>query len=398
MALSRIAREVRTSATLAITAKAKQLAAKGIDVINFGAGEPDFDTPENIKNAAITAIKNGYTKYTPTAGTPVLKEAICEKLYKDNELTYNPSQIIVSAGAKQSIFNIILVLCDRGEEAIIPSPYWVSYPEMIVMAGATPVFLETTDKEHFKITKESLARVITPKSKVLFMNSPSNPTGMVYSEKELREIVDFAVEQGLYIISDEIYEKILFDGMHHVSPATFSEECYRRVITVNGFSKVYSMTGWRLGYAAGPEEIIKAAINIQDHTTSGASSITQMAGLEALKGDQSSINVMVREFDKRRKYIISRLNTMEGVSCLLPQGAFYAFPKVSGIYRREICGQSVTSSFNLVNLLLEKAHVAFVPGAPFGADDYIRISYATSMENIERGMDRFEKFLSSRER
>ncbi|MDN3514493.1 MAG: pyridoxal phosphate-dependent aminotransferase [Candidatus Brocadia sp.] len=394
MTLSRIAREVKTSATLAITAKAKQLAAKGVDIIGFGAGEPDFDTPENVKNAAIKAIKDGYTKYTPTAGAPVLKEAICEKLFKENHLKYNSSQIIVSAGAKQAILNIVLVLCDTGDEAIIPTPYWVSYSEMVVMAGATPVFLKTSDKEHFKISKESLARVITPRSKLLFINSPGNPTGMVYTEKELREIVCFAVEKGLYVISDEIYEKILYDGARHFSPASFHEECYKKVITVNGFSKVYSMTGWRLGYAAGPEEIIKAATNIQDHTTSGANSITQVAGVEALKGNQDSVGMMVCEFDRRRRYTVERLNTIKGVSCLLPQGAFYAFPNVSDLYKKRIGGQSVTNSFDLVNLLLEKAHVAFVPGAPFGSDEHIRISYATSMANIEKGLDRFEKFLS----
>ena len=393
MALSRIAREVKTSATLAITAKAKQLTAQGIDVVGFGAGEPDFDIPENVKNAAIKAINDGYNKYTPTSGAPELKEAICEKFSKDNRLKYNPSQIIVSAGAKQSILNIVLVLCDTGDEAIIPTPYWVSYPEMVVMAGATPVFLKTTDKEQFKITKESLAKVITPRSKVLFMNSPGNPTGMVYTEKELKEIVGFAVEKGLHVISDEIYEKILYDGAQHFSPAAFSDECYKKVITVNGFSKVYAMTGWRLGYAAGQEEIIKAATNIQDHTTSGANSIAQKAGVEALKGNQDSVTMMVREFDKRRKYIVERLNKIKGISCLLPQGAFYAFPKVSDLYTKKISGQSVTNSFDLVNLLLEKAHVAFVPGAPFGSDEYIRISYATSMKNIEKGIDRFEKFL-----
>ncbi|MBV6519563.1 MAG: aspartate aminotransferase [Candidatus Brocadia sp.] len=395
MTLSRIAREVKTSATLAITAKAKQLAAKGVDVIGFGAGEPDFDVPENVKNAAIKAIKDGYNKYTPTAGAPDLKEAICEKLLKDNQLKYTPSQILVSAGAKQAILNIVLVLCDSGDEAIIPSPYWVSYSEMVIMTGAKPVFLNTTDREHFKITKETLAKVITPRTKMLFMNSPNNPTGMVYTEKELREIVCFAVEKGIYVISDEIYEKILYDGVKHISPATLGDECYKKVITVNGFSKVYSMTGWRLGYAAGPEEIIKAATNIQDHTTSGANSITQKAGVEALKGNQDPVIFMIKEFDKRRRYIVERLNKIKGVSCLLPQGAFYVFPRVSDLYKRKIAGQSVANSFDLVNLLLEKAFVAFVPGAPFGADDYIRISYATSMANIEKGIDRFEKFLGS---
>ncbi|MFO0792818.1 MAG: pyridoxal phosphate-dependent aminotransferase [Candidatus Brocadiaceae bacterium] len=395
MALSRIAREVKTSATLAITAKAKQLAAKGVDIIGFGAGEPDFDVPENVKNAAIKAIRDGHNKYTPTSGAPDLKEAISEKLLKDNNLKYSPSQILVSAGAKQSILNVVLVVCDIGDEAIIPVPYWVSYPEMVIMAGAKPVFLNTSDKENFKITRDSLAKAITPKTKLLFMNSPGNPTGMVYSEKELRDIICFAVEKGLYVISDEIYEKVVYDDTKHVSPAIFSEECYKKVITVNGFSKVYSMTGWRLGYVAGPEEIIKAATNIQDHTTSGANSIAQKAGVEALKGSQDSVVYMVKEFDKRRKYVIDRLNKIQGISCLLPQGAFYAFPKVSDLYKKKIAGQSVTNSFDLVNLLLEKAFVAFVPGAPFGADDYIRISYATSMVNIEKGMDRFEKFLMS---
>ena len=336
MALSRIAREVKTSATLAITAKAKQLTAQGIDVVGFGAGEPDFDIPENVKNAAIKAINDGYNKYTPTSGAPELKEAICEKFSKDNRLKYNPSQIIVSAGAKQSILNIVLVLCDTGDEAIIPTPYWVSYPEMVVMAGATPVFLKTTDKEQFKITKESLAKVITPRSKVLFMNSPGNPTGMVYTEKELKEIVGFAVEKGLHVISDEIYEKILYDGAQHFSPAAFSDECYKKVITVNGFSKVYAMTGWRLGYAAGPEEIIKAATNIQDHTTSEPIPLPKRPGVEALKGSQDSVTMMVREFDRRRKYIVERLNKIKGVSCLLPQGAFYAFPKVSDLYTKRL--------------------------------------------------------------
>jgi aspartate aminotransferase len=264
---------------------------------------------------------------------------------------------------------------------------------MVTMAGATPVFLKTTDKENFKLTKESLAKVITPKSKVLFMNSPSNPTGMVYTEKELKEIIGFAVGKGLYVISDEIYEKIVYDEAQHFSPAYISEECYKKVITINGFSKVYSMTGWRLGYAAGTEEIIKAATNIQDHTTSGANSITQMAGIEALKGNQDAVSMMVREFNKRRKYMVTRLNNIKGVSCVLPKGAFYAFPKVSDLWGKKLGGQTVTNSFDLANILLDKAHIAVIPGEPFGADDYIRLSYATSMENIEKGIDRLEKFL-----
>ncbi|KAB2833045.1 MAG: pyridoxal phosphate-dependent aminotransferase [Candidatus Brocadia sp.] len=375
--------------------KSNELKAQGIDVINLSVGETDFFTPDHVKEAAKKAVDENYSFYSPVPGYPALRNAICAKLKSENGLEYKPEQIVCSNGAKQSVCNVILAIIGKGDEVIIPAPYWVSYPEMVIMAGAKPVFLNTTDKEHFKITKESLAKAITPRTKLLFMNSPGNPTGMVYTEKELREIVSFAVGKGLYVISDEIYEKILYDGVKHVCPATFNDECYKKVITINGFSKVYSMTGWRLGYAAGAEEVIKAATNIQDHTTSGANSITQKAGVEALKGSQDSVSFMVKEFDKRRRYIIERLNKIKGVSCLLPQGAFYAFPRVSDLYQGKIAGQTVANSFDLVNLLLEKAFVAFVPGAPFGADDYIRISYATSMGNIEKGLDRFEKFLSS---
>ncbi len=395
MALSRIAEEIKPSGTIKISTKVKHLAQEGISVIGFGMGEPDFDTPKNITDAAIKAIKDGFTRYTPTSGIPDLKEAICEKLLRDNGLKYSPTQIVVSHGAKQAIHNLLLVLCDSGDEVIVPSPYWVSYPEQVKMAGATPVFIHGTDETRFKVTPESLKEAITPKTKVLLLNSPSNPTGVVYTEEELRALTGVAVEKGIYVISDEIYEKIIYDGIKHASPASFGDEFMNKVITVNGFSKAYAMTGWRLGYAAGPENVIKAAVRLQDHTTSCANSIAQKAAVEALRGDQTTVGLMVAEFDKRRRYIVERLGKLEGISCIMPEGAFYVFPNVSGLYRLGIAGTSVGDSTKLVDLLIEKARVAFVPGVCFGSDDHIRISFATNMDQIEEGMDRLEELLSS---
>ncbi|HHT9124344.1 MAG TPA: pyridoxal phosphate-dependent aminotransferase [Candidatus Brocadiia bacterium] len=395
MSYSRIAQEIAPSATVKVGTKVKELSMRGIKVIGFGMGEPDFDTPEHIKEAAIKAIRDGFTKYTPTSGMPELKEAICEKLWRDNKLKYSPSQVIVSCGAKQAILNIILVLCDKGDEVLIPSPYWVSYPEQVKMAGATPIFLKTWDENNFNISVELLENAITPKTKLLIMNSPSNPTGTVYSESELRKIVGYAVEKGLYVLSDEIYENIIYDGVKHASPASFGDEFMKKVITVNGFSKSYAMTGWRLGYAAGPKEVIEAATKIQDHVSSNANSIAQKAGLAALKGDQGSVAKMVEEFDKRRRYIVGRLNAIPDICCLTPRGAFYAFPNVSALYNRSIAGTIPKNPSHLVDLLLEKARIAFVPGEPFGSDNHIRISYATSMDAIEEGMDKLEKILSA---
>ena len=395
MTLSRIAENIAPSGTIKISTKVNNMALEGISVIGFGMGEPDFDTPRNIADAAIKAIKEGFTKYTPTSGIPDLREAICEKLWRDNGLRYSPTQVVVSMGAKQAIHNLILVLCESGDEVIIPSPYWVSYPEQVKMAGATPVFIHTGDDTGFKITPASLKKAITSRTKMLILNSPSNPTGVVYTEKELRELAGIAVEKGLYIISDEIYEKIIYDGMKHVSPASFGDEFMKKVITVNGFSKSYAMTGWRLGYAAGPENIIKAVIKLQDHTTSCATSIAQKAAVEALRGDQTPVRLMVEEFDKRRKYMVNRLKRLDGISCTMPEGAFYVFPNVSGLYRRNIAGTVVSNSTELVDLLIEKARVAFVPGICFGSDDHIRISFATNMAQIEEGMNRLEGLLTS---
>ncbi|HHT9118305.1 MAG TPA: pyridoxal phosphate-dependent aminotransferase [Candidatus Hypogeohydataceae bacterium YC38] len=395
MVLSRIANELKPSGTIGVSTKINQMAAAGISVIGFGMGEPDFDTPDNIKKAAIRAIEEGFTKYTPTAGIPELKEAICEKLWQDNGLRYNPSQVVVSAGAKQSIHNLTLILCDKGDEVIIPAPYWVSYPEQVKMAGARPAFIHTTEETDFKVTPEALKKAITSRTRLLIINSPSNPAGVVYTESELRELVEVAIARGLYVISDEIYEKITYYGLHHCSPASLDEGFMEKIITVNGFSKSYAMTGWRLGYAAGPEEIIRAAVKVQDHTTSCPSSIAQKAGIEALKGDQGFINSWLEEYDRRRLYIVERLNRIEGISCLLPKGAFYVFPNISRLYQGKLAGNNISNSTELVELLIEKAGVAFVPGVCFGSEDHVRISFATEMSQIEEGMDRLERFLSS---
>ena len=393
--LSRIACTIKPSATIAAATRAKQMVAEGIDVISFGLGEPDFDTPKNIKIAAVKAIESGFTKYTPTAGIPDLKEAICEKLKRDNGLEYKPSEVIVSCGGKHSLYNMMMALCDPGDEVIIPAPYWVTYPDQAVMTGATPIILPTTDAQGFKITRDQLAANITPRSKVLIMNSPSNPTGMAYTEEEMRAVVGLAVEKGLLVISDEMYEKTIYDGLKHVSPAAFGPEFKERVITVNGMSKSYAMTGWRLGYAAGPEEVVKAATCIQDQVTSGPNSITQKAAVEGLRGDQSAVAQMVAEFDKRRKYIVGRLNAMRDITCVMPQGAFYAFPNVSKWYGRKAGSKTLGNSFEFCDYLLEKARIAAVPGQPFGAPPNIRFSYATSMEKITEGMNRMEEALKN---
>ncbi len=394
MTVSQLANSIKPSATLAVTSRVKQLKLNGVNVIGFGAGEPDFDTPDYIKLAAIESLKSGFTKYTPTSGIIELKEAICEKFRKENNLNYEPQNIIASCGAKQAIYNCILTLCNEGDEVLIPSPYWVSYPEQVILARGTPVIIETNDETNFKVTKSEIERKITDKTKLFIMNSPSNPTGTAYTKEELYEITSFAIDAGLYVISDEIYEKIIYDGTKHVSPASFGKEFMDKVITINGFSKAFSMTGWRIGYAAGPLDIIKAATMIQDHTTSGPNSFTQKAAVTALNEQNNATADMVVEFDKRRKYIVERLNNMDGISCMLPEGAFYIFPNVSGLFKRSIAGQTVSTSLELVNLILDKAKVAFVPGEAFGSKSHVRISYATSMENIKEGMNRLEKLLS----
>lgn len=397
MILSRKAEQISPSLTLVIDAKAKKMKAEGIDVIGFGAGEPDFNTPENIQEAAIKAIKDGYTKYTPTSGIVELKEAICKKFSSDNGLTYKPSQVIVSTGAKQCLANAFQAILNPGDEVIIPTPYWVSYPELVKLADGVPVFVVTTEENQFKYSIDLLRKSITSKSKAILLNSPGNPTGTVYTKDELVAIAQFAKENDLIIISDEIYEKLIYSKeTHHISIAALSEDAYFRTITINGVSKSYAMTGWRIGYAAsGNESIVKLMTNIQSHYTSNPNSIAQYASNEALNGDQEVIKHMINEFKNRRDYMVEKINSMKYVSCIKPEGAFYVMINISKVLDKKVDGKLIDNSLNFSNLLLEKEKVAVVPGSAFGVDNYIRLSYATSLKNIELGLSRIEHFLNN---
>lgn len=386
--ISRRAGNVSPSPTLAITAKAKAMQAEGIDVVNFGAGEPDFDTPQFVKDAAVKSLQAGFTKYTPTSGTPDLKKAICEKLARENGLEYKPGEVIVSLGAKHSIFNAVLATVDPGDEVIIPAPYWVSYPEIVGMAEAKCVYIETDESTGFTVPIEKLRAAVTPKTKMLILNSPSNPTGGVYDQEQIQQIADLAVEKGFYVLSDEIYEKIIYDGREHVSIGSLGADIKKLTITINGFSKAFSMTGWRLGYAAADKEIVDAMEAIQSHSASNLVSFTQPAAVAALNGPPEVVEAMVVEFDERRKYIVDRLNGIPGVSCTMPGGAFYVFPNVSKLFGKSFKGKKITTSDQFADFLLAEAKVAAVAGSGFGADNYIRLSYATSMANIKKGLDR----------
>lgn len=383
MELSDRIKKIHPSATLGITAKANKMKADGIDIVSFGAGEPDFPTPPDVCKAGIEAIEKGFTKYTPSAGIIPLKEAIRDKFKKDNDLDYEVSDIVVSCGAKHSLYNIFQAICNEGDEVIIPSPYWVSYPEMVLLAGANPVILNSEVKNGLKITAKQLKAALTKKTKAVIINSPSNPTGVVYTEAELRELGKVILGSSAYIISDEIYEKLIYDGLRHVSIASFSGELFKRTFVVNGVSKSYSMTGWRIGYAAGPKEAMAAISNLQDHSTSNPVSIAQKAALEALKGGQKNVQDMRAEFAKRRDYICRRFDKIRNVSYVRPQGAFYIFCDIS---------KTGFKSMEYAKRLLEEANVAVIPGEPFGWDGYVRLSFATSMENINKGLDRIEKW------
>jgi aspartate aminotransferase len=394
MGISKRAQAIKPSPTLATAAKAKAMKAQGIDVVDFGVGEPDFDTPENVKQAGIKAIQSGFTKYTPAGGTDELKEAVIEKFRKDNGLSYEKSQVLISCGAKHSLYNIAEALFDPGDEVIIPSPYWVSYPDQVILNDATPVIVETTEQEGFRISAAKLEKAVTRKTKAIVLNSPSNPTGLAYDKKTLEEVAAVAVKHKIYVISDEIYEKLVYDGFKHFSIASLGPEIRDLTLVVNGVSKSHSMTGWRIGYAAGPKDVITAMANIQSQSTSNPASISQKAALEALRGPQDFIHTMNVEFDKRRKFMVERLNKIPGVSCLMPVGAFYAFPNIAKLFGRSVNGRPINNSADLAGYLLEEAKVALVSGDAFGADAYIRLSYATSMESIQKGLDRIEKAVS----
>jgi aspartate aminotransferase len=384
--LSHRAATLSPSLTLAIDAKAKQMKAEGQDVVGFGAGEPDFDTPQHIKDACSKALADGFTKYTPASGIPELRQAIADKFKRDNGLGYKPSQIIVSCGGKHSCFNVIFATCEEGDEVIIPSPYWLSYPEMVKLASAKPVILPTTDRTEFKVTPEQLRAAITPRTRLFILNSPSNPTGSLYSGAEIKALGDICVEKGVLIMSDEIYEKLVYDGAEHVSVAGFSPQHYEHTIIVHGFAKAYSMTGWRLGYLAAPEPIARAIDAIQSHSTSNPTSFAQKGAVAALNGPQDHLAVWLAEYSRRRSFAWQRLNAIPGITCVNAKGAFYLFPNISktGLKSADFCAR-----------LLEQQKVAAVPGIAFGADDYIRISYATGMANIEKGLDRLAVFAKS---
>jgi aspartate aminotransferase len=392
MSVSKRISSINPSVTLGITAKAKQMKQEGIDVVGFGAGEPDFDTSGHIKEAAKDALDSGFTKYTPTSGIRELKEAICWKFKEDNRLDYFQEEVLVSCGAKHSIFNAILALCEEGDEVILPSPYWVSYPEMVKLTGAKLVIVETTEGNNFKITEEQLKRVISSKSKLLILNSPSNPTGMVYTKDELVPISNILMEDNIFCISDEIYEKLIYDGVEHVSIASLGKRIKNLTVVVNGVSKSYSMTGWRIGYAAGPKEVIQAMSNLQDHSTSNPTSISQYAAVEAIRGSQEDLKRMVEEFKKRRDYMVEKANSIKGLGVVRPQGAFYCFVNIKSLLGKYFESTLIKDSLTLTDLLLTKSRVAVVPGCVFGDDNYIRLSYATSLENIVKGFERIEEF------
>ncbi len=393
MMLSQKAMEISPSLTLAISAKAKKMKSEGLDVIGFGVGEPDFDTPKYIKEAGIKAIESGYTKYTPASGTIELKKAIVEKFKVDNGLTYKASQIVVSNGAKQSLDNAFKAILNQGDEVIVGSPYWVSYPELIKLSDGIPVIVETKEDECFKLTIEQLEKVITEKTKAIVLNSPSNPTGVIYNKNELEKIAKFAQKHDIIIISDEIYEKLIYGENVHTSIASISEDAYNRTIVINGVSKAYAMTGWRIGYAAASEQIASLMSNVQSHTTSNPCSISQYASVEALVGDQTPVVDMNKEFEKRRNFMVERVNTIDNLSCVKPDGAFYVMVNISKVIGKEIDGKVIDNSLVFSDLLLEKEKIAVVPGVAFGADEFIRLSYATSIENIKNGLNRIEKFV-----
>lgn len=386
-------KSIQPSVTLAITAKAKSLKAQGIDIIGFGAGEPDFRTPKHIRDAAINAIENESIGYTAASGMESLKKAICDKLKRDNKLEYTQDQIVVSNGAKHSLFNTLSAICNPGDEVIVPNPYWVSYPELVRLVDANPVFVECPEEAEFKYTIEALEAAITDKTKAIILNTPNNPTGTAYKEEDLRAIADLAVKHNIYVISDEIYEKLLYEGTH-TSIASFNQDIKDLTIVVNGVAKAYAMTGWRIGYTACNKEIAKAMSNFQSHATSNPNTIAQYATIAALNGPEETLNEMVNAFKERRDFMVEKINSIENLSCLKPQGAFYVMVNISKLIGKTINGKAINNSVDFADYLLDDAKVAVVPGIGFGNDNYIRLSYATSLDNIKEGLNRIEKAIA----
>ena len=390
--LSRLAADARASATMALNQKTKELARKGVDVINLSIGEPDFDTPDNVKQAAVRAIQSGFTKYQPAAGLAELRRAIADKLRAENAVRCEPAEVLVSNGGKQALYMIMLSLVGPGDEVIVPAPYWVSYVQQVRFCGAEPVVADASGAEDLKPTPAMIEDVLTDRTRVLILNSPSNPTGAVFSRRELEAFVELALKHDLWIISDEIYEKLVYDGAEHVSPASFGDDARAKIVTLNGFSKTYAMTGWRIGWAAGPAQVIQAAARLQSHMTSGADSIAQKAAIEALAGSQDSVAEMRGAFDSRRRLMVDGLNRIAGLRCVVPQGAFYAFPDCRGLLGRSYGGAEVRTDVELCGALLEQANVAVVPGEEFGAPGFVRFHYAASEEAIQKALTRVQAF------
>ncbi|MBQ2801801.1 MAG: pyridoxal phosphate-dependent aminotransferase [Lachnospiraceae bacterium] len=395
LTLSKKAMAVKPSSTLAITAKAKEMKANGVDVVGFGAGEPDFNTPDNINEAAIGAINDGFTKYTPASGIAELKQAICDKFKRFNGISYEPNQIVISNGGKHCLTNIFEAILNPGDEVIIPAPYWLSYPEIVKLADGVPVFIRGEKKDGYKVSAEQIKAAITSNTKALVLNTPSNPTGMIYTREELEAIAKVVIEADIYVIADEMYENLLYNGAEHVSIASLGEEIYKRTITCSGVAKGYAMTGWRIGYIGSSVELAKVMGSLQSHQTSNPNSIAQKAALEAISGPQDAVEEMRKEFDKRRKYMYDRFCKMPYVSTLEPQGAFYVFVDVTEACEKEYKGEKIETAAKLAEILINDYSVAVVPCADFGFADHIRLSYATSIEQIEKGLDRIEEFLKA---
>ncbi|MBM7581455.1 aspartate aminotransferase [Caldicoprobacter guelmensis] len=398
MRLSVKGSSISESLTLAIDAKAKKMKSEGMDVVGFGAGEPDFDTPSFIREAAKEALDRGMTRYTPVAGIAQLKEAICRKFKEDNGLDYKPNQIIVSNGAKHSLYNAFQAILNPGDEVIIPSPYWLSYPELVKLSDGVPVFVETREEDDFKLRPEDFKKAITSKTKALVLNSPNNPCGCVYDRNELEAIAEIAVENQIFVVSDEVYEAMVYDGAQHISIASLGPEIKDLTIVVNGVSKTYAMTGWRIGYAAAHEDVVKIMSNVQSHTTSNPNSIAQYASLAALTGPKDEVKAMVAEFDKRRRFMVERINSIPGLSCRTPKGAFYVMMNISEVIGKTYKGRRIEGSLSFADALLDAQMVAVVPGIAFGADNFVRLSYAVSLDNIKKGLDRIEAFIKELER